>query len=184
MEKITNTTTVSRTELALVIGKTGRRVSQLIEDGIIQSKNGRYLLCESVQNYIGYKTTDFADKSAMETELAKKRAEAKLKEAKAIIAELEAKELKGKMHRSEDVRAITEDLIYTIRTGMLALPGRLAVDTAAASTAAETADIIRREVFHLMKTLSEYQYDPAKYEERVRERMDWEEKEKELDDDE
>ena len=78
------------------------------------------------------------------------------------------------MHRSEDVAAMTEDLIYTVRGSLMALPGRLAVDVTSAQTAAEAADIIRAEVFKVMQELSQYRYDPQKYEERVRDRMKWE----------
>ena len=78
------------------------------------------------------------------------------------------------MHRSEDVAAMTEDLIYAIRGALLALPGRLAVDVANINTAAEASELIRAEVFKVMKELSQYKYDPQKYEERVRERRDWE----------
>jgi len=56
----------------------------------------------------------------------------------------------------------------------MALPGRLAVDVVSAQTAAEAADIIRAEVFKVMQELSQYRYDPQKYEERVRDRMKWE----------
>lgn len=182
MEKITIHTMASKSELACVLNLTSKRISQLTEDGILQSSNGKYLLADSVKKYVSYKTRDLTDADDAEIERAKKKAEAQLKAAKAAVAELEADELKGKMHRSEDVAALTEDLIYAIRAELLALPGRLAVDTAEVSTAAETAEIIRREVFSLMKSLSEYKYDPAKYEERVRGRMDWEMKEGEPDD--
>lgn len=77
------------------------------------------------------------------------------------------------MHRSEDVAALTEDLLYTIRDALLSLPGRLAVDVARTGTAAEAAEVIKREVYLIMKDLSDYEYDPEKYAERVRERMDW-----------
>ena len=93
---------------------------------------------------------------------------------KATIAKLEAEELKGTMHRSEDVAAMTTDLIYAIRGAMMALPGRLAVDVASANSPAEAAEIIRREVNKAMRELSNYRYDPKKYEERVRERRAWE----------
>ena len=78
------------------------------------------------------------------------------------------------MHRSEDVADMTEDLIYTVRGSLMALPGRLAVDVTSAQTAAEAAGIIRAEVFKVMQELSQYRYDPQKYEERVRDRMKWE----------
>ena len=95
---------------------------------------------------------------------------------------MEVEELRGKMHRSEDVAAMTEDLIYTIRGALMALPGRLAIDTAAAKTPAEAADIIRKEVSFMMRNLAEYRYDPKKYEERVRKRMNWDAEAEDSDD--
>ena len=95
---------------------------------------------------------------------------------KATIAKLEAEELKGTMHRAEDVAALTEDLVYTIRGALNALPGRLAVDVAAVSTPAEASEVIRKEVSKVMRELAGYHYDPKKYEERVRERRDWSER--------
>ena len=70
--------------------------------------------------------------------------------------------------------AMTEDMVYTIRSALLALPGRLAVNVVRASTAAEASEIIRSEVHEIMRELSTYKYDPKKYEERVRERKSWE----------
>ena len=103
-------------------------------------------------------------------------ADATIKTSKATIAKLEAEELKGSMHRAEDVAAMTEDLVYTIRGALNALPGRLAVDTAAATTPAEASEVIRKEVGKVMRELAAYHYDPKKYEERVRERRDWSER--------
>ena len=40
-----------------------------------------------------------------------------------------------------------------------------------AKDAADTAEIIRSEVYKVMEELSQYKYDPAKYEEKVRERI-------------
>ena len=95
---------------------------------------------------------------------------------KATIAKLEADERKGTMHRAEDVAALTEDLVYTIRGALNALPGRLAVDVAAVSTPAEASEVIRKEVSKVMRELAGYHYDPKKYEERVRERRAWSER--------
>lgn len=64
----------------------------------------------------------------------------------------------------------------------MALPGRLAIDTAAAKTPAEAADIIRKEVSFMMRNLAEYRYDPKKYEERVRKRMNWDAEAEDSDD--
>ena len=135
-------------------------------------------MIESVRSYTQYLRDKAANRGEKgipeEKELEKFNAEVRIKRAKAKIAELEADEIQGIMHRSEDVAAMTEDLIYTVRGSLMALPGRLAVDVSNAQTAAEASEIIRREVFKLMEELSMYQYDPQKYEERVRSRMKWE----------
>lgn len=168
---ITAKTEVVTKELALVLGLTPRRIQQLTQDGILETKNrSRYNLADSIKRYMDYHSRK-EDVDA--NDLERQEAELSIKKAKAIITVLEAKELQGKMHRSEDVAAMTEDLIFTIRGMLLALPGRLAVDTAAVSTPPEAAEIIRVEVYNVMKELSQYQYDPKKYEERVRQRRKW-----------
>ncbi|MCI8526853.1 MAG: hypothetical protein HFF17_13270 [Oscillospiraceae bacterium] len=170
--KITTDTEVSTSELACVLGITARYVRQLTEDGQLEKvKQGRYMLCASVQKYIDSREAVTEDEVKLEK--AKRAAEVTLKTSKAHIAKMEADELRGKMHRSEDVEAMTADLIYTIRGSLLALPGRLAIDVAAVKTPAEAAEVIRRGVTLLMQELSQYQYDPKKYEERVRKRMAW-----------
>ncbi|WP_050697988.1 hypothetical protein [Anaeromassilibacillus senegalensis] len=169
---VTNETEVSTTELAMVLGVTARRVQQMAQDGTTPpAKRGCFLLCDSVQRYISFLSSREREASSQDKE--KQDAEVSIKKAKATIAVLEAKELQGKMHRNEDVAAMTEDLIYTIRGMLVALPGRLAVDTSATETPAEAAEIIRKEIFKVMEELSRYRYDPQKYEERVRERRSW-----------
>ena len=167
--KITTDTEVSTSELACVLGITGRNVRQLVEDGQLEKKDGRFLLCDSVQRYVAFKSRKEADDEEKRLEKARRTADVTMKASKAQIAKMEADELRGKMHRSEDVAAMTEDLIYTVRGSLMALPGRLAVDVPA-----EAAEIIRKEVHALMRELANYQYDPEKYEERVRERRKWE----------
>ena len=168
-------------DLANLFALTGQWINQLTRDGVLKKRDTpagkRYNVVESTRAYVQYlrdKAAGRGDKNIPEAkELEKFDAEVRIKQAKAQIAELESQELQGIMHRSEDVAALTEDLIYTIRDALMALPGRLAVDVAKADTAAEAAEIIKREVYAVMKELSSYKYDPEKYEERVRARMDW-----------
>lgn len=169
-------------DLANLFGLTGQWINQLTRDGVIKRRDTpagkRYNVVESVRAYTQYlrdKAANRADRGIPEDkELEKFEAEVKIKQAKAKIAELEADEVQGIMHRREDVADMTEDLIYTVRGSLMALPGRLAVDVTSAQTAAEAAGIIRAEVFKVMQELSQYRYDPQKYEERVRDRMKWE----------
>ena len=172
---ITPETEVGVAELALILGKSANRIYQMSTDGIIQpSRRGHFLLCDSIQRYVNSLSRNAVTEADMKLETARRTAEATLKASKAQIAKMELEELQGKRHRSEDVAAMTEDLIYTVLGLLMALPGRLAVDVAAVATPAEAAEIIRKEVHALMRELANYQYDPEKYEERVRERRKWE----------
>ena len=172
MQKITDESEVSTTELATVLGVSARRVQQMAQDGTIPTcRKGCFRLADSVQRYVKFLSDE--DKKLEKT---RRVAETTMKASKATIAKLEAEELKGTMHRAEDVAALTEDLVYTIRGALNALPGRLAVDVAAVSTPAEASEVIRKEVSKVMRELAGYHYDPKKYEERVRERRDWSER--------
>ena len=179
-------------DLASLFGLTGQWINQLTRDGVLKKRDTpagkRYNVVESTRSYVQYlrdKAAGRGEKGIPESkELEKFEAEVRIKQAKAQIAELEAQELQGIMHRSEDVAALTEDLLYTVRDSLLALPGRLAVDAAGTATAAEAAEIIKREVYLVMGELSAYTYDPKKYAERVRERMDWQAEHESVNDDE
>ncbi|MCI5996112.1 MAG: protoporphyrinogen oxidase [Blautia sp.] len=165
--------------IAELFGLTTRRVQQLTNDGVIFAvKEGnayKYDLLPTIRKYVKYLSdkANGRDKKDEKEEQKKARAEADLKRAKADMAEIQLKELKGQMHRSEDVEALTSDLVYTIRSMIIALPGRLAVDVAAVSTAPEASEIIRRECFAILEELSNYKYDPEEYARRVRDREGW-----------
>lgn len=173
-EKVTDETEVTATELAIVLGVTARRIQQLTQDGtILTVKRGRFLLCDSVKRYISFATRRQVSEDIEKANVVKVKAEATMKAAKSKIVNMEAQELSGQMHRAEDIKALTEDLVFAFRHALVSLPGRLSMDVAAAQTAPEAAAIIRREVNVILKELAQYQYDPDKYAERVRERRDW-----------
>ena len=158
-----------------------RRVQQLAKEGILPAASQRpykFDLLPTVKAYIRYlrdrangKEAKTADTVKAETD--KLRAEADLKQSKAKIAELQLKELEGKMHRSEDVEALTNDLVYTARSMIMALPGRLAMDVVQAGSANEASALIRTECYKILDELAGYQYDPEAYRRRVRDREGW-----------
>lgn len=176
---------VKTADVCAMTGKSNQWIGQLTSQGTLnktQTAHGSlYDLTDTVRAYC--KTIESRnDKNKVdEVEYEKREAEAKLKKSKATIAALDALERTGKMHRSEDVAAMTADLIYTIRGALLALPGRLAVDMVGVTDAAEASDLIRREVFQIMEELSRYKYDSEKYKERVRERLSLEGNDGDLD---
>lgn len=158
-----------------------RRVQQLAKEGVLPAASQRpykFDLLPTVKAYIRYlrdrangKETKTAD--TVKAEADKLRAEADLKQSKAKIAELQLKELEGKMHRSEDVEAMTNDLVYTARSMIMALPGRLAMDVVQAGSANEASALIRAECYKILNELAGYQYDPEAYRRRVRDREGW-----------
>lgn len=158
-----------------------RRVQQLAKEGILPVASQRpykFDLLPTVKAYIRYLRDRANGKEAKTADTAKAeadklRAEADLKQSKAKIAELQLKELEGKMHRSEDVEAMTNDLVYTARSMIMALPGRLAMDVVQAGSASEASALIRTECYKILDELAGYQYDPEAYRRRVRDREGW-----------
>lgn len=158
-----------------------RRVQQLAKEGILPVASQRpykFDLLPTVKAYIRYLRDRANGKEAktadtVKAEADKLRAEADLKQSKAKIAELQLKELEGKMHRSEDVEALTNDLVYTARSMIMALPGRLAMDVVQAGSANEASALIRTECYKILDELAGYQYDPEAYRRRVRDREGW-----------
>lgn len=158
-----------------------RRVQQLAKEGILPAASQRpykFDLLPTVKAYIRYLRDRANGKEAktadtVKAEADKLRAEADLKQSKAKIAELQLKELEGKMHRSEDVEALTNDLVYTARSMITALPGRLAMDVVQAGSANEASALIRTECYKILDELAGYQYDPEAYRRRVRDREGW-----------
>lgn len=158
-----------------------RRVQQLAKEGILPAASQRpykFDLLPTAKAYIRYLRDRANGKEAktadtVKAEADKLRAEADLKQSKAKIAELQLKELEGKMHRSEDVEALTNDLVYTARSMIMALPGRLAMDVVQAGSANEASALIRTECYKILDELAGYQYDPEAYRRRVRDREGW-----------
>ena len=166
--------------IAKIFGVTTRRVQQLKDEGIIQGQGNpmRFDLLPTIQSYIRYlsdKANGREKKEAMaKLEEDKLRAEAEIKQAKAKQSQMELKELQGKLHRAEDVEAIFTDHVMFLRSMLMALPGKLAVDLAGTHTAAEQAERVKKEVYFILNSLADHQYNPEEYKRRVMERKGWE----------
>ena len=168
-------------DLCILLGVTKQWIGQLVNQGTLIRTETEYgpmfSLMDSVKLYmdsLNEKVKKTADEKKLEK--AKSAAEVKLKVAKAAMAELQAKELQGKMHRSEDTQVFTQGLIDMVKSSLLSLPGRLAVDLSLCDTAEECSILIRDEVRELLREISEFDYDPEKYEALVRERQNLDDK--------
>lgn len=165
--------------IAKLFGVTTRRIDQLKTEGIIEGtgKPTKYEPYETIKSYIAFLTDKAYGREKKEKdsdlETQKLEADVRQKKAKAEMTELNLKELKGNMHRAEDVEAIMTEHVLKIKAMLLAIPGRLAVDVSNAKTAQEAAEIIKKEIHYILRDLSEYEYDETEFREKVRERQGW-----------
>lgn len=165
--------------IASIYGSDVRRIQQLNAAGVIKGE-GRPAMYEPVTTLKALfeyqrKIIQGKEKNAATEELERRKlaAEAEIKESKAKIAKMEHDELEGKLHRAEDVEAITTDHVLFFRSMLMALPGKLAVDLAGDHTAAEQAETVKKEVSNVLERLANYRYDPEEYKKRVKERRGW-----------
>lgn len=170
---------VSKQAIAKIFGVSTRRIEQLKEEGVIngEGRPTKYDLLPTIMSYIKYLSDKANGREKKEAdgknESARLEADTKIKVTKAEIAELQLKELKGEMHRAKDVEEIMTDHVLMIRSLLMGMPNKLAVDVARINSPAEAAECIKKEVYYILNELSQYEYDPEAFKERVRERTKW-----------
>jgi len=166
--------------IAKLFGKTTRRIQQLTQDGVLPTEETpsgrRYDLIPTIKNYIKY-LEDRLEKQrpkSMEDKLEKKLdAEIKYKKAKADKAKLELAEANAIMYRAEDIEKLTNELVFSIKGMLLALPGRVAMDLANIDNAPEVSKYMAQHVNGLLTELANHEYSPERYKQLIREREGW-----------
>lgn len=167
---------ISSQEVADITGMALRTTQDLAKKGILTcEKKGNKLMFDLytvIREYCEY-VAQLNRKDFASIEEAKAYEDVRIKKAKAEMAELELKELKGSLHAAEDVESMTTDLVLVIRSSFLALPGRLSAELAEMDDASEISERLKKEIFDVLEDLSNYEYDPEEYRKRVRERRGW-----------
>lgn len=167
---------ISSEEVAHIIGKDKRTVQNMAKQGILTcEKSGRrnlYNLYTVVQEYCDHFAKS-ANKKISSRDDEKMLEDIRFKRAKADMAELELQELQGKLHAAEDVEKMTTDLALVIRSYFLAMPGKISAELAEIDDAREISEKLKKEIFDILKDLSNYEYDPEEYRRRARERKGW-----------
>ena len=172
---------IKTVDLCTLLGVSKQYIGQLVNQGVLvrteTDGGGMFNLMDSVKCYMD-SLSEKVKKTEEEKKLdkAKSAAEVKFKVARAAMAELQAKELAGKMHRAEDVQLFTQGLIDMIKSSLMQLPGQLAVDVSLCETAEEAQILIKDAVKDILREISEFDYDPERYEALVRERQNLDEK--------
>lgn len=166
LKKLTNIehVTVSSTVLANLFGVSTRRIRQFENEGIIQKvARGKYSLQENIKSYITYiqATSNLKNDEKTDEEVNYDVEHALLEKRKREKIELELAEMRGEMHKSEDVERVMNDMLSNFRSKLLALPSRLAPQLVTLTTISDFQDILQREVLDILHELSNY--DPEKF---------------------
>lgn len=169
---------VSRKIIAQFTGLSETTIREYGEAGLLDyeqvGKRRKFDLIPTLQTYCEYQRNRGKQAEAnMSDEKRKLKADADWKTARAEIELMKRDELKGSLHSSDDVLKITRDMVMAVRASILAIPGRCAVDCANAQTASEVSGIIKTAINGVLNELTQYEYDPDKYRELVREREAW-----------
>lgn len=141
---------VNTKTLAQIFDVSERRIQQLAKDGVINKEpDGSFDVMKTIIEH--YKNKNGVDSSVnydVEHSL--------LEKAKRETAEIELEELKGRMHRSEDIKVLLEGMIITCRNKLLAIPSTAAVKIVNQKNPNVIIDVLTREIKTALKELSEY----------------------------
>jgi phage terminase Nu1 subunit (DNA packaging protein) len=151
---VADTTLISSADLAKILGFSVRRLQQLTKEiPILQASHGKYDLAKTIQTYIAWlkeKTATDSKDDALKDEMLK------LTRAKRIKAELELDLVMGNVHKAEDVMSVVGGMVANVRSRLLDLPVKLAPQMIAKTNIDQAREIVQKEVFSVLQSLSEY----------------------------
>lgn len=114
----------SSADLADILMITTRRVNQLVDEEVLaREPEGDFILPTAVAAYYEYKYAD-KDETTYLTE------KARHEKAKRELAELELQRRRNEVHDAADVEMIMTDMLTNLRTQLLGLPAKMAVQLA------------------------------------------------------
>lgn len=152
--KITKDTTVSTSELSLVIGKSSQWITGLTrEKKLSQVSRGTYVLSEAVQDYISHVEGQASNGISLSDE------KAEHEQIKKKIAALELQEMMNNLHNTEDVQQAWSLLLIEFRKLLLTLPVKMSTELAGREER-EIMIILQKEIEFALEGLAAY--DPLK----------------------
>lgn len=146
-------------ELADMFGVTVQQITNLINDGtVIKLGRAKYDVVASVQNYIGKMRAreEMRKKSPQEIEAQTAVIKMEHEQFKARKTELQVLELEGKMHYTDDVRAMWNNIIVAAKSKLLAIGVKAAPIIAGETDSQIIKDIIDREVRDTLKEITDF----------------------------
>lgn len=134
--------------IAQVIDLTGRRVQQLVAEGVLpKAAHGKYPVLACVQAYIHYLRAQVEGGTAYAER-------ARLLKAQREKAELEVAAMRREMIPAKDVMRGWADMVGRCRSKLLALPVRLSTHAMTCATVRECEDFARGEVHAALDELA------------------------------
>jgi phage terminase Nu1 subunit (DNA packaging protein) len=151
---------VSSSVLANLFGITTRRIRQLEDDGVIEkASRGRYKLTENIQKYIIYikASQELKKDNEDENKIDYDMEHALLERRRREKLDIEIAQIRGTMHKSEDVEKVMNDMLANCRSKLLALPSKVAPRLIAREDIGELQDILQIEILEALSELSNYE---------------------------
>lgn len=151
--------TVNSAVMADIIGVTDRRVRGLAEEGIlVRAAKGRYKMVESLKNYILAlkiaKNSDMQMPDSKTLDLDEEKAKHEV--IKIQMSELKLRVMEGKLHKSEDVRAVMSDILVAFRSRLTNHPAKTAPVLAGMYDPGEIQTYLEKEMEDALKELRDY----------------------------
>lgn len=114
----------STADLAELLMITTRRVNQLVAEEVINREpEGDFVLPTAIAAYYEYKNSDSDETKYLEEK-------AWHEKAKRQLAELELQKRKNEVHEAADVELVMTDMLTNLRSQLLGLPAKMAVQLA------------------------------------------------------
>ncbi len=141
---------VNAKTMAKIMDLSERRINQLVSEGVIgKEPDGQYNVMQVIVDY-------YKNKSGVEAGINYEQEHAMLEKIKRETAEIELAELKGEVHRAEDVKLALCGMIITCRNKLLAMPAMVAKKLVNQSNQNVIMDILTKEVKFALNELAEY----------------------------
>lgn len=149
---------VNQTQLANILGITGRRVRQLKEEGLFQQqeKGKKYDLAACVQEYIMYKVKSEMGKGASKDVNVIK---AEHEVVKKDISKLKLRKMKKELHEAKDVEYFLGNMLVNFKNKLLSVPSKVAVLLIGEEDVNRITELLKREMIEALEELSEYDPD-------------------------
>jgi phage terminase Nu1 subunit (DNA packaging protein) len=145
--------TVTTTQLARLLLLSERRIQQLVRAGILKHAfdedtgrelRGRFRFVPNLHAYLKYQRNELGSDDV--TEIRYLDGRARRMTALAEAEELRLKQLKGKLHRSEDIEFVMTNIFTAVKAKLFSIPSRVTLLLIGKTNFQEIFDLIMREI--------------------------------------